>query len=167
MRPFHGCTHCGGVVETEKVVGIVDQYIELAQKIFAENAAKVEIDGMGIPDVKHEYLLAGDRMGADFEQVELREGCRSIESDSCYHGRVLSIQMELSGQRRIDHRDLGSGVQQKVVGAGVVDGYRHDHLVAVCETEGYTGDVSGTMRFCGECRDDGCGKNERCEAPEI
>jgi hypothetical protein len=71
--------------------------------------------------------------------------------------------MELSGQRGIDHRDLGTGVQQKVVGAGVVDGYRHDHLVAVCETERYTCDVSGAMRFRGKCRDDECGKKEGSE----
>ena len=40
----------------------------------------------------------------------------------------------------------------------MVDGYRHDHLVAVCEMEGYTGDISGTMRFCVKCWDDGCRK---------
>jgi hypothetical protein len=42
----------------------------------------------------------------------------------------------------------------------MVDGYRHDHLVAVSEVEGYTGDISGAMRFCGKCWDDGCSKNQ-------
>ena len=151
MQPFHVCAHSGRVVETEQVVSIVDQHVELAQKIFAEDTAKVEIDGMGILDVKHDYLLVGDRMGASFEQVELRDGSGCIKSDSCYLGRAQSIQMELSGQRAIDHCDLVAGIQQKVVGAGMVDGYRHDHLVAVCEMEGYTGDISGAMRFCGKC----------------
>jgi hypothetical protein len=56
--------------------------------------------------------------------------------------------MEFSGQRGIDHRDLGAGVQQKVVGAGMVYGYLHDHLVAVYKTEGYTCDISRATRLC-------------------
>jgi len=42
-------------------VSIVDQHVEFAEKILAEDTAKnVEIDGMGILEVKHEYLLIGD-----------------------------------------------------------------------------------------------------------
>src|SRR5881275_1672818 len=116
---------------------IVDQHIEFAEKILAEHTAEgVEIDGMGILEVKHEYLLIGDGMGADFEQVELREGSGCKKSHSCYPGRALSIQMKLSSQGGIDHRHVGAGVQQKVVGTGMVYGYRHDHLVAVYKTEG-------------------------------
>ena len=86
MRPFHVCAHCGRVVETKQVVSIVDQHVELAKKILAEDTAKVEIDGMGILEVKHDYLLVGDRMGASFEQVELRDGSGSTKSESCYYG---------------------------------------------------------------------------------
>ena len=109
--PFTSARIAGRVVETEQVVSIVDQHVELAQKILAEDTAKVEIDGLGILDVKHERLLVGDRMGANFEQVELREGSGCTKSDSRYHGRVLSIQMEIGSQRGIDHRDLGAGIQ--------------------------------------------------------
>jgi hypothetical protein len=48
----------------------------------------------------------------------------------------------------------------------MVDGYRHDHLVAVCEMEGYTGDISRAMRFFGKCWHDGCSKNEGSEPLE-
>jgi hypothetical protein len=48
----------------------------------------------------------------------------------------------------------------------MVDGYRHDHLVTVCEMEGYTGNISGAARFCGNCRDDGYGENEASEPLE-
>jgi hypothetical protein len=58
-------------------------------------------------------------------------------------------------------------IRQKVVRTGMVDGYRHDHLVAVCGREGYTGDTYGAARFCGKCRDDGCGKNEASEPLEV
>jgi hypothetical protein len=74
--------------------------------------------------------------------------------------------MKLNSQSGIDYRHLGAGIQEKIVGAGVVDGHRHNHLVAVCEVEGYTGNVSGAMRFCGKCWDDGCGKNEGSEPLE-
>src|SRR5258705_5933922 len=121
---------------------------------------------MGILKVKHEYLLIGHGMGADFEQVELREGSGCKKSDSCYPGRALSNQMELSRQGGIDHRHLGAGVQQKVVGTGMVYGYLHDHPVAVYKTEGYTCDISRAMRFCGKCWDDGSGKNEGSEPLE-
>src|SRR5260370_2380230 len=167
MQSFDAAGHGRGIVETKQVVSIVDQHIEFAEKILAEDTAKkVEIDGMGILEVKHEYLLIGDGMGADFEQVELREGSGCKKSDSCYPGRALSIQMELSSQGWIDHRHLGAGVQQKVVGAGMVYGYLHDHLVAVYKTEGYTCDISRAMRFCGKCWDDGCGRNEGSEPLE-
>jgi len=63
-----------------------------------------------------------------------------MKSDSRCQGRTLSIQMEFRRQRGIDHRDLGSGIQQNVVGAGMVDRYDHDHLLVVCEMEGYTCD---------------------------
>jgi hypothetical protein len=99
--------------KTEQVVSIVDQHVELVQKIFAEDTAKVEIDGIGVLDVKHDYLLVGHRMGANFEHVELRDGSGCIKSDSCYRGRAQSIQMELSGQRGIDHRGLAAGIQQE------------------------------------------------------
>src|SRR5260370_32677206 len=167
MQSFDAAGHGRGIVETKQVVSIVDQHIEFAEEILAEDTPKkVEIDGMGVLEVKHEYLLIGDGMGANFKQVELRDGSGFEKSDSCYPGRALSIQMELSSQVGIDHRHLGAGVQQKVVGAGMVDGYRHDHLVTVCEMEGYTGDISRAMRFCGKCWDAGCGKNEGSEPLE-
>ena len=60
--PFMSARIAGRVLETKQAVRIVDQQVELAQKIFAEDTAKVEIDGIGILEVKHEYLLVGDRM---------------------------------------------------------------------------------------------------------
>ena len=111
MRPFHLCAHRGRVVETEQAMRIVDQHVEVLEKILAENTLKVQIGGMEILQVINEYPLVGDGMGADFEQVELREGSRLTKSDACDHGRALSVQMKFGGQRGIDHRDLGAGIQ--------------------------------------------------------
>jgi len=71
-RDKAGCEHCRS-------------HIEFTEKVFAEDTAKkVEIDGMGILEVKHEYLLIGNGMGADFEQVELRDWSGCKKSDSRY-----------------------------------------------------------------------------------
>jgi hypothetical protein len=59
MRSFYVGGHGRSVVQTEQAVIIVDQHVKLAQKVLAEDTAKVEIDGMGILEVKHEYLLVG------------------------------------------------------------------------------------------------------------
>jgi len=67
-------------------VNNVDQHVESVQKIFAEDTAKVVIDGLGILDVKHEYLVVADRVGPSFEQVDLCEGGGCVKSDSRYHG---------------------------------------------------------------------------------
>jgi hypothetical protein len=48
----------------------------------------------------------------------------------------------------------------------MVDGNRHNHLVTVCEMEGYTGDISRAMWFCEKYRDAGCGKKEGSEPLE-
>ena len=91
---------------------------------------------MEILQVINEDLLVGNSVGAGFDQVELRVGSRLTRSDSCDHGRALSVQMKGGGERGIDHRDLGAAIQEEVVGAGVVDGYGQDDPVAVDEVEG-------------------------------
>ena len=39
-----------------------------------------------------------------------------MESGAHDHRRALRVQMKLGGQGGIDHRDLGSRIQEKVVG---------------------------------------------------
>ena len=43
-------------------------------------------------------------------------------------GRALNLQIERFCPRRIHGRDLGSCVNEKVVGAAVIDGDRNDNL---------------------------------------
>ena len=81
-------------------------------------------------------------------RVKLGEGSGCVKSGAGDLGRALSAQDGVSGQGGIDDRDLGAGIQQKVVGAGMVDGYGHDNLVAVDEMEGYTCDISRAVGFC-------------------
>src|ERR1700761_2381163 len=166
MRSFYLCAHGGRVVETEQSVRIVDQHVEVLKEILAEDAANVGIYRAKVQQTVHKHLLVGQGMGTCFKHVEPGEGSRFMESSASDHGRARSVQMELDGQRRIDHGDLGPRIQEKVVGTEMVDGYSHDNLVAVYDAEGYPCDISRTMGFRQQCGDDGCCDYEGSEPLE-
>ena len=87
-------------------------------------------------------------MGSGLDLVELDEGSGLMKSGAHDLRRTVGSQMEFSGQGRMDHRDLRSGIQDEVVRAGVVDGDGHHYLVAVDETDRYTCHISGAVSFC-------------------
>jgi hypothetical protein len=97
-------------------VCIIYKYVEVPEEILAEHTLNVLIGGMEILEVIHEHLLLGNRVGAGFNQVYLREGGRLERSDACDHGRSPRLQMKLGGQGGVNRRDLRSGIQEKVVG---------------------------------------------------
>ena len=131
--PLHAGAHRGGFIKTEQAVNIVDQHVEVFQKVLAEDAPDVEIDAMQILEFIHEHILVGDGVGAGFEQVHLNVRGRLARSGACDHRCALRLQMKLGGQGGVNQRDLHSGIQEKVVGPGMIDGDRHNHLVAVYE----------------------------------
>jgi hypothetical protein len=114
------------LVEAEQVVPVVQQHVEVIEKILAQNSANVKIDRLEILEAEHEHLLVRDGMGTGFDQVELRGGSGCLKSHACDRRGALHIQMEFSGQRGIDDRGLRSRIQQEVVGAGMVDRNRDD-----------------------------------------
>jgi hypothetical protein len=113
-----------------------------------------------------EHPLVGYRVRAGFDQIELGKGSRLARSGAGDHDGALGTQMKFGGERRIDHCDLGTAIQLKVVGAGVVDGNRQDDLVAVDEAEGYTGGISRAMRFCFKRGNDDRDERQRSEPLE-
>src|SRR5450631_3144289 len=136
MRSFDISAHRGRVVEAEKVVRIVDQHIELLEKVLAKNTLDVEASDLEIVEVIDEHFLVGDGVRASFEPVEAGEGSRGLGTDACYFGLPLCGEMEFGGQGGFDHRYLCAGVEEKAVGAGVVDGHGDNNVVVVDETEG-------------------------------
>ena len=70
-RPLHLCADRGRVIETEQAVCIIDQRVEVFEKIVAQNALKVEIGQIEVLEVINEHLLVGNSVGADFDQVDL------------------------------------------------------------------------------------------------
>jgi hypothetical protein len=68
-----------------------------------------------------------------------------MESCTRNRDRALGAEVKLVGQGGTDDGCIGASVQKEVVGAGMVDEYGQDNLVAVHEAEGYTGDISRAM----------------------
>src|ERR1019366_6197927 len=133
MRPFDISSHRGRVVETKKTVRIVDQHIELLEKILAENTLDVEASDLEIVEVIDQHFLVGDGVRAGFEPVEAGEGSGGLGTDACDVGLPLGGEMEFGGQGGIDHGDLCAGVEEEAVGAGVVDGDGDNYVVVVDE----------------------------------
>src|ERR1017187_3593578 len=136
MRPFDVCAHRGRVVEAEEVVRIVDQHIELLEKVLAKNTLDVEASYLEIVEVIDQHFLVGDGVRTGFEPVEAGEGSGALGVDACGLGLPLGGEMEFGGQGGIDHGDLCAGVEEEAVGAGVVDGDGDNYVVVVDESEG-------------------------------
>src|SRR3984885_8064251 len=129
MRALHAGSHRTRVIEAKQTVCIVDQHVEVLEKILAEDSLNVQVGGLEILEIIDNDPLVSDGARTRFEQVQLRDGSRLTRSRACDDSRALGFQVESSGQRRIDHGDLGAGVQLEVVGSSVVDGYSQNNQV--------------------------------------
>ena len=114
--------------------------------------------GAQTAEVTHHYLLVGDGIGSDVGLVELGECSGFMKSGAHHLGRAQRAQMEFSGQRWIDYRDLGSGIEDEVVRAGMVNGDCHEHLVTVQDAEGNNCNIRRAVGSRGERWNHGCSK---------
>jgi hypothetical protein len=144
---------------------VVDHHVEMLKKVLAEDAANVAVYGTEIQEAKHEGFLTGDGVGAGLQQVEMSDRGRFMESCTRNRDRALGAEVKLVGQGGTDDGCIGASVQKEVVGAGMVDEYGQDNLVAVHEAEGYTGDISRAMGFSRQRRDEGCCEKKGSEPP--
>ena len=147
MRPSYACTHGGSFIEAEQAMNIVDQYVELSEKVLAKDAPYVEIDSLQILEFIDEHILVCDGVGAGLEHVHGNVRSRLAGRGACHQRRATRLQTKCGGQGRVNQRDLHSGIQEKLIGPGMIDGHRHNHLMAVYEDEGYTCDISRAMGF--------------------
>ena len=127
--------HCLGFIETERAVGVVDEHIEMPEKIAAENSANVGVGCVELVEAlkDDQSVLCG--LGAGFEKVQVREEGAGAEADADEAGCALNSQVEVGGQGWLDDCDLGAGVYEEVVRAGVVDRERNDYLGALDEAQ--------------------------------
>jgi hypothetical protein len=117
-------------------VNIVDQHVEVFQKVLPENALYVEIDAMQILEFIQEHILIRDGVRTGFEKVNLNVRGRLARPDAYDHRCAPRLQMKLGGQGGVNQGDLHSGIQEKVVRPRMIDGDRNDHLVVVYDEEG-------------------------------
>ena len=115
---------------------VVHQHVEMPQKIPSENASKVEIGCLQRLQVLHHNGMVCNRVRAGFQQVQIRKGSMRTETDTDDLCRALGLQVKFGCQRWIHDRELGACIQQKFVGAGMVNDYRHNNSGALYEVEG-------------------------------
>ena len=130
MFPFYLWLHDLCVVETKHAVRVIDEHVEMSQKVTAKNSANVRIGCLEMPEVLNDNQRVCYSVRTSFEYVQVRKRRTRAETDADEPGRTLNLQVKFSGQRRIDDGDLGACIHQKVIRAGVVDRDRNNDLAS-------------------------------------
>ena len=115
---------------------VVHQHVEMPQKIPSDNAAKLEIGCTQRLKILHHNGMVGNRVRAGFHQLHIRKGSVPAETDTDDLSRALGLQVKFVCQRWIHHCGQGACIHQKVIGAGMVNDYRHNDSRTLYEVEG-------------------------------
>jgi hypothetical protein len=153
---FHRYLHCSCVVKTKDTVRIVNEHVETAKKIGTENSPDMHVGSRGIVERGNQNPVIGYSMPAHFNQLQLRKRSPRSETYGEHTGLVLALQVKFGGQGWTDHRDVCTGVHQKVIRAGTVN---HDwgyNLRTTDQPEGQTSNISGAALLCSEHGNDDC-----------
>src|SRR6266851_2898703 len=102
MLSFHLWLHHLCIVEAKHAVSVIKEHVEMLEILNDNEGACYSVR-------------------AGFEYVQVRERRTRAETDADEPCSALNLQAKFIGQRRINGGDLGSGIDQKVVWAGVVD----------------------------------------------
>src|SRR5258708_31888911 len=115
MLPFHLWLHHLCVVEAKHAMSIIDEHVEMPQKVTAENSANARIGCLEMLKVLNDNQRVCYSVRASFEYVQVGERGTHAETDADEPCSALNPQVKLSGQRRINGCDLGACIHQKVV----------------------------------------------------
>src|SRR5260370_29754863 len=110
-----------GIVKAENVPAIVDEQVKVRQKILTQYAADAGIRRSELSEVLDHREGVWDGMGTCFQPVQI-DICAA--TGSCYathSGCALEFEPPLGEQGAVNRRDLGSGINDEIVGAGLVD----------------------------------------------
>jgi len=114
---------------------VIDEHIEMPQKVPTKNSADVRIDCLEMLKVLNDNERVCYSVRASFEYVQVRERRTGAETDPDEPCCALNPQVKLSRQRRINGGDLGACIYVTVVWTGMVDRNRHNYLGALDEPE--------------------------------
>jgi hypothetical protein len=109
-------------------VRVVDENVEMSQKISPKNSANVGIGGREMLEVLNDNQRVRYDPRADFEQVQLRNRSKRAETNADDYGsRALNLQVKFSRQRRINHRDNVEAAEDGFAGVDAAD-VRHKDI---------------------------------------
>src|SRR5216683_5554756 len=120
MLSFHLWLHHLCTVEAKHIVRVINEHVEMPQKVPAKNSANVGIGCLEMLKVLNDNQRVCYSVRASFEYVQVRERRTRAETDADEPCSALNLQVKFISQRRIDAGDLGACIYEKVVGAGMV-----------------------------------------------
>src|SRR5438874_10753757 len=89
---FHCCLHCPCIVQTKHLVRIVNENVEPAKKVGAQNSPDVHVGSQRMVELRNKNLLMGYGTRAHFNQVQLRQQSLRWEADGEHLSLALALQ---------------------------------------------------------------------------
>jgi hypothetical protein len=112
---------CLRVVETQDVLAIVDEQIEVLEKILAQDASDARVRRLEFFEIVYGDQSVRDRMHSGLDKIEIGERTASVGRHATDAGSATGFQMEFGSQGGVDTADLSTRVDDEVIGPGVVD----------------------------------------------
>ena len=110
MFSLHLLLHHLCVVEAEHVMPVVDEHVEMPQKVTTENSANLRIGCVEIPKILNDNQRVCCGVRTNFKRVEVRKRRTCVETDTDQPGRAFNLQVKVGCQGGIDNGDLGASI---------------------------------------------------------
>src|SRR4051812_27782358 len=89
---FHSPLHCPCIVQTKHLVRIVNEQVEMAKKVGAQNSPDVHVCSQRIVELRNKNLVMGYGKRAHFNQLQLRIRSPRLEAHGKYSSLALALQ---------------------------------------------------------------------------
>ena len=121
MFALHLCLHHLCIIQAKHAVRVIDEHVEVLQKVPPKNPADVRIGCLKAVKVLYDNQSVSYGMRTRLEKIQMRKRRSGPETDADEPCRALNPKAKFGGQRRIYGGDLGTCIDQKVIRASVVD----------------------------------------------
>ena len=128
---FHAPHHGSRVIDAKNFVRLIDENVVAGKKIFAQESTQGKAFCLHGFHVVDQDRLVGGHVIADLEPIEFGVQGQTLEAGARDRGGSAGFELKIRSQPEIDNRHLGAGIEEEIVGARVVDGHPHDHLMLI------------------------------------
>jgi len=97
MSAPHCGSKCIGVIETEDVLAVINQQIEVAEEVFAEDATDSSIRGSELRDLLDDGEGMGHRAMPPFQGIKVSERVAGRCSNTLNASCALNLQPQIEG----------------------------------------------------------------------